>query len=78
MAAAVIAMLPNLMFLAILFVVVRYLLRLLRLFFEAIEHGSVTFAGFDRVGSAHFSHCARSGGGVRRRRGLPVSSRLAV
>ena len=48
MAAAVIAMLPNLMFLAILFVVVRYLLRLLRLFFEAIEHGTVTFAGFDR------------------------------
>jgi len=48
MAVALVAMLPNLMFLAILFVVVRYLLRLMRLFFEAIEHGTVTFAGFDR------------------------------
>jgi small-conductance mechanosensitive channel len=48
MAVALVAMLPNLIFLAILFVVVRYLMRLLRLFFEAIEHGTVTFAGFDR------------------------------
>jgi len=48
MALGFIAMLPNLAFLAILFVVVRYLLRLLRLFFSAIEHGTVTFAGFER------------------------------
>ena len=48
MAVALVAMLPNLIFLAILFVVVRYSMRLLRLFFEAIEHGTVTFSGFDR------------------------------
>ena len=48
MAVALVTMLPNLIFLAILFVVVRYSMRLLRLFFEAIEHGTVTFAGFDR------------------------------
>ena len=48
MALAFVAMLPNLAFLAILFMVVRYLLRLLRLFFSAIEHGTVTFAGFER------------------------------
>ena len=48
MAVALVAMLPNLIFMVILFVVVRYLLRLMRLFFEAIEHGTVTFAGFDR------------------------------
>ncbi|HEU0006721.1 MAG TPA: mechanosensitive ion channel family protein [Terriglobia bacterium] len=48
MALGFIAMLPNLAFLAILFVVVRYLLRLMRLFFSAIEHGTVTFSGFER------------------------------
>ena len=48
MALGFIAMLPNLAFLAILFVVMRYLLRLLRLFFSAIEHGTVTFSGFER------------------------------
>jgi small-conductance mechanosensitive channel len=48
MALGLIAMLPNLAFLAVLFVVMRYLLRLLRLFFSAIEHGTVTFAGFER------------------------------
>jgi small-conductance mechanosensitive channel len=48
MALGFIAMLPNLAFLAILFLVVRYLLRLLRMFFEAIEHGTVTFPGFER------------------------------
>jgi small-conductance mechanosensitive channel len=48
MALAFVATLPNLAFLAILFLVVRYLLRLLRLFFSAIEHGTVSFAGFER------------------------------
>jgi small-conductance mechanosensitive channel len=48
MALGFIAMLPNLAFLAVLFVVVRYLMRLLRLFFSAIEQGTVTFSGFDR------------------------------
>ena len=39
--------LPNLAFLAVLFFVVRYLLKLGRMFFLAIEHGSLHFEGFD-------------------------------
>ena len=39
--------LPNLAFLAVLFFVVRYLLKLGRMFFAAIEHGSLHFEGFD-------------------------------
>jgi len=39
--------LPNLVFLVVLFLVTRYVLKLARLFFLAIEHGSVTFEGFD-------------------------------
>jgi hypothetical protein len=56
--AALIAMLPNLAFLAILFVVVRYA-ALLRLFL-AIEHGTVTFAGFGGSGPnpRFVLHCA--------------------
>lgn len=48
MALARVSMLPNLIFLAILFVVVRYLLRSPRMCFSAIEHGTVTLAGLDR------------------------------
>ena len=38
---------PNLVFLAILFVVMRYVLKLVRLFFQAIETGRVRLADFD-------------------------------
>ncbi len=48
MGAAVLAAVPNLVFIAILAVVTGYLLKLLRLFFAGIEHGTVTLAGFDR------------------------------
>jgi len=48
MALGVVAMLPNLVFLVILFVVVRYVLRLLKVFFAGIEHGTVTFEKFER------------------------------
>lgn len=37
---------PNLIFLAVLLLVTRYLIKLMRLFFEGLEHGAVTFAGF--------------------------------
>ena len=40
-------MLPDLVFLAVLFVVTRYLLRLTRLFFSAIRRGEVTLGKFD-------------------------------
>jgi len=40
--------LPSLAFLAVLAVVTRYLLRLLRLFFAAVEHGTVVLRDFDR------------------------------
>ena len=41
------ANLPNLLFLLVLFVVVRIILRVARLFFDAVRAGTVTLAGFD-------------------------------
>ena len=38
---------PRLVFLAVLFFVVRFALRLIRLFFEAVGRGTVTLSGFD-------------------------------
>jgi small-conductance mechanosensitive channel len=48
MGAALLAAVPNLLFLAILVVVTRYLLKLTRLFFETVEQGTVTISGFER------------------------------
>lgn len=48
MGAALLAAVPNLVFIALLIVVIRYLLKLTRLFFEAIEQGTVTLARFER------------------------------
>ncbi|MCU0291547.1 MAG: mechanosensitive ion channel family protein [Thermoanaerobaculaceae bacterium] len=48
MAAAALAELPNLIFLVVLTVVVRYVLRLLKLFFEAVAEGRVELDAFDR------------------------------
>ena len=42
----IVAHIPNLIFLVILFVAVRFILRLLRLFFNAIVRGSITVANF--------------------------------
>jgi small-conductance mechanosensitive channel len=39
---------PSLVFLVVLFLVVRLGLRIIRLFFDAVEHGRVTLASFDR------------------------------
>ena len=47
MGRAVLADIPDLIFLAILALVVRYGLKLLRLFFEGIARGSITFQGFE-------------------------------
>ena len=44
---AVLADLPNLVFLTVVIVAARYVLRLLRLFFHAVEHGTVTLSDFD-------------------------------
>ena len=41
------AAIPNLIFLAILFFLVRFVLRALRLFFDAVARGSVAFSGFE-------------------------------
>jgi small-conductance mechanosensitive channel len=43
----VVANIPRLAFLAVLFLLVRVALRLLRLFFAAVERGTVTLSGFD-------------------------------
>ncbi|MGH7335325.1 MAG: hypothetical protein ACREKS_21790 [Candidatus Rokuibacteriota bacterium] len=42
-----VAHIPGLIFLVILFVVVRFVLKLMRLFSEAVAKGSVTLAGFE-------------------------------
>jgi small-conductance mechanosensitive channel len=42
-----VANIPSLVFLAVLFFVIRLLLRLVRLFFEAVERGTVKLSGFD-------------------------------
>ena len=46
--AGIVDSIPSLVFLVVLFFVVRLGLRLIRLFFEAVEHGRVTLASFDR------------------------------
>jgi small-conductance mechanosensitive channel len=48
MAVAVLAAVPNLVFLAVLILVVRYGLQMLRLFFSGIARGTLTLTGFDR------------------------------
>jgi small-conductance mechanosensitive channel len=47
MGKALLAAIPKLFFLAILIVITRYLLKLLRLFFVGIENRTVTISGFD-------------------------------
>lgn len=47
LAAGFIANIPRLLFLVVLYIVVRFLLRLVRLFFEAVGRGTVTLSGFD-------------------------------
>ena len=47
LARGLVANIPRLMFLAVLFYVVRLVLRLIRLFFEAVGSGTVTLKGFD-------------------------------
>ena len=43
----IVANIPSLVFLTVLFFVVRLVLRLTRVFFEAVGHGSVVLSGFD-------------------------------
>ena len=47
MGRAVLASIPNLVFIALIIVVTRYVLKLTRLFFDGIQHQTLTFAGFD-------------------------------
>jgi small-conductance mechanosensitive channel len=48
MGSALLASVPNLVFIAVLIVIVRYFLKLALLFFEGIQYGTVTVSGFDR------------------------------
>jgi small-conductance mechanosensitive channel len=48
----IVAQIPSLVFLAVLFVVVRIVLRLTRLFFDAVGRGTVTLDNFDREWAA--------------------------
>ena len=47
MGLSLVAMIPNLVFLALLFLVTRYALRLLRLFFSSVSAGTVRLRNFD-------------------------------
>lgn len=47
MGMGLLAAVPGLAFVVILVVVTRYLLKLTRLFFTSIEHGTITFSGFE-------------------------------
>ena len=47
MVSGLVAQLPNLAFLAVLFVVTRWLLRVTRLFFDALAKGQVALSGFE-------------------------------
>jgi len=42
-----VATLPNIFFLIVLFIVIRYLLKLIRLFFAGVNQGTISFANFD-------------------------------
>jgi small-conductance mechanosensitive channel len=48
MGRALVADIPDLMFLVVLAFVLRFLLRLMRLFFESVSRGSVNLAGFEK------------------------------
>jgi len=48
MGRALVADIPDLMFLVVLAFVLRFLLRLMRLFFESVARGSVNLAGFEK------------------------------
>jgi small-conductance mechanosensitive channel len=47
MGAAILDAVPNLVFLAILIVVIRYVLKLVRLFFAGVQSGTITLTNFD-------------------------------
>ncbi len=47
MGRAVLDSIPNLVFIALIIVVTRYVLKVTRLFFHGIQHQTLTFAGFD-------------------------------
>jgi small-conductance mechanosensitive channel len=48
MGRSILANVPNVIFLALLLIVVRFALRIMRLFFEAVGRGAIAFARFDR------------------------------
>jgi small-conductance mechanosensitive channel len=48
MGSAVLRAVPNLAFIAVLIVVLRYILKLARLFFSGVDNGTVTISNFDR------------------------------
>ena len=47
MAQGIVVVIPDVLFLAVLFLVTRYLLKVVHLFFAAVGRGEVTFAGFE-------------------------------
>ena len=74
-----IANIPSLVFLVVLFFVFRLSLRLIRLFFDAIERGTVTLANFDAgVGAADVQDRSPPRDRLRAHRGVSLHSRVGV
>jgi small-conductance mechanosensitive channel len=48
MGASFLETLPDLVFIALLIIVIRYVLKATRLFFTAVDHGTIPLSGFDR------------------------------
>lgn len=48
MGAGFLEALPNLVFIALLIIVIRYVLKITRLFFAGVDHGTIPLSGFDR------------------------------
>ena len=73
----IVAQIPSLIFLTVLFFVVRMILRVTRVFFDAVGRGTVTLANFDAEwAAADLQDRPRRDRGLWTHRGLPVHSRL--
>jgi small-conductance mechanosensitive channel len=58
---AILAKIPDLIFLAVLFIIFRFVLRLVRMFFDAVGQGNVKLAGFEREWAGPTYKVARLG-----------------
>ena len=72
MGFGLIAIIPNLIFLAILVLVTRYTLRVIRVLFDGLASGTVTLSGFEADSGAHLPPHPHPCDRVRAHRRLPL------